>query len=86
MFIDELKHKLKTDAECSFTLTLMGDGFLVASGIKGVLGANGEEVRLRLKKHIASITGSELEIVQIGGGEAYIKGAIRGVNIENQAI
>ena len=62
------------DAFVPYTVTLFGDGGVALSGIKGVVFSSDTEVRVRL--------GEELIIAQIGGGDIFVRGAVKGVEFD----
>ncbi len=65
-----------------FTLAMLSRDKLVISGIKSVLSVDEGLVRLRLAGAKVAVSGKDLTIAEIGGGDVYIKGRIGGVNFE----
>lgn len=82
MFIDEIKGKLNGVRNAAFSVTLIGRGDVCVSGIKNVLSISTEEIKMRLAGGSVAVSGEELVIVEIGGGDALIKGRIGGVSFE----
>lgn len=84
MFKDEIKKKLKIEDEMfPFALNMLGRGKLVVSGIKRVIAAKDDSVRLKVGSESLSIVGSNLSIVEIGGGDVYVKGEIESIAFES---
>jgi sporulation protein YqfC len=79
MFIDEVKNKLKLPEGIDFTVSVIGGGAVAVSGVKSVVLTSAEIVRFRLKHCQIEIKGAKLQLVEIGGGDAYVKGEISGV-------
>ena len=83
MFLDEIRNKLGACGEIlPFTLAMLSRDKLVISGIKSVLSVEEGLVRLRLAGAKVAVSGKDLTIAEIGGGDVYIKGRIGGVNFE----
>ncbi len=83
MFTDELFAKLKIDdAFAPFTVTMAGDCAVAVSGVKSVLFSSYEEIKIRLSKRTVVLFGTELRIVEIGGGDVLVRGKIGGVRFE----
>ncbi|MDE6059983.1 MAG: YabP/YqfC family sporulation protein [Clostridia bacterium] len=83
MFKDEVKRKLDIKSEIMpFTLTMLSRSKLIISGVKNVLLSSETQLRFRLTSGIATVSGEGLQIVEIGGGDAYVKGYIGGVLFE----
>lgn len=79
MFIDEMKNKLKLPDGIDFTVSVIGSGAVAVSGVKSVVVTSSEAVRFRLKHCQLEIKGKMLQLVEIGGGDAYVKGEVSGV-------
>ncbi len=83
MFKDEIEKKFNITRESfSFSLTMMGRDRLIVSGVKGVVFASNECVKLRLKSEILTLVGEALQLKEIGGGDVYVKGGVTSVNFE----
>lgn len=70
------------DAFAPYTVTLMGGGHVVVSGVKAVVYSSDSEVRVRCGKGTLTVRGENLAIAEIGGGDAYIRGGVKGVDID----
>ena len=83
VFKDEVKRKLDIKSEIMpFTLTMLSRSKLIISGVKSVMLSNESQLKFRLTSGIIAVSGEGLQIVEIGGGDAYIKGYIGGVTFE----
>lgn len=83
MFRDELKKKLNIKDEIlPFVLTLFGKGKAVVSGVKNVVFADSNQLKLRVSGGSLRLSGSGLEIAEMGEGDVYVKGDISGVEFE----
>ena len=83
VFKDEVKRKLDIKSEIMpFTLTMLSRSKLIISGVKSVMLSNESQLKFRLTSGIATVSGEDLQIVEIGGGDVYIKGYIGGVSFE----
>lgn len=83
MFKNEIKQKLGIKSEIlPFCLNMICRDKMIVSGIKGVLLSSQTELRLRLKGEVLTISGEDMQIVEIGGGDIYVKGLIKGVEFE----
>ena len=83
VFKDEVKRKLDIKSEIMpFTLTMLSRSKLIISGVKNVLLSSETQLRFRRTSGIATVSGEGLQIVEIGGGDAYVKGYIGGVLFE----
>lgn len=83
MFIDEVLDKFRLeDAFAPYTVTLLGGGHVVVSGVRSVVFSSDTEVRVRCAKNTLTVRGENLAIAEIGGGDAYIKGGVKGVDID----
>ncbi|MDE5601244.1 MAG: YabP/YqfC family sporulation protein [Clostridia bacterium] len=65
-----------------FTLTMLSRSKLIISGVKSVMLSNEAQLKFRLTSGIVTVSGEGLQIVEIGGGDAYVKGYIGGVAFE----
>lgn len=83
MFKDEIKQKLNLKNELlPFCITMISRNKMMISGIKSVIASSQTHIRLRLNGEMLTVSGNDLQIVQIGGGDVYIKGEITGVAFE----
>lgn len=83
MFKDEIKRKLDIKSEIlPFTLTMLSRSKMMISGVKNVMLSSETELKFRLSGGSVIITGDGLQIVEIGGGDVYVKGYIGGVQFE----
>ena len=83
MFKDEVNKKLNIKNEIMpFTLTMLSRSKMTISGVKNVMLSSAESLRFRLNSGSVEIVGEGLQIVEIGGGDVYIKGNIGGVQFE----
>ena len=83
MFKEELKQKLNIKNELlPFTLTMLSRSKMMISGVKSVMLSNEEQLKFRLTSGTVTVIGEGLSIVEIGGGDAYIKGLVSGVQFE----
>lgn len=83
MYVDEIKEKLKLeDGNLPFVCTLLGSGNIVVSGVKNVVLTTQNEVKIKVKKGILRVVGEGLWVVQMGGGDMFLKGDISGVEIQ----
>ena len=81
----EIKSKLGiVDSAMPFVITVLGRGNVVVSGVKTVLLSTPSEIKLRVKSGVISVAGDALEILQIGGGEVYVKGECEKVEISQK--
>ncbi len=83
MFVDEVQEILKIDDKnYPFTVTLLGGECAIASGVKTVILSTQNELKLKVKSGVLKIVGEDLSIRQIGGGDMYLSGEIKSVEIE----
>lgn len=83
MFKNELKRKLDIKSEVMpFTLTMLSRSKVMVSGVKNVLSSTETELKLRLLAGSLTVAGSGLHIVEIGGGDVYVKGSVGGLQFE----
>jgi sporulation protein YqfC len=59
-----------------YSVAVFGNGALAAEGIKAVASFSAEEIRLSVKRGVVTVYGANLEISELGGGCAYIKGRL----------
>lgn len=65
-----------------FTLTMLSRSKMMVSGVKSVLLSSENELKFRLTSGSLAVSGESLRIVEIGGGDVYIKGTIGGLQFE----
>ena len=83
MFKDEIMEKLNIKREVfPFTLTMLSRSKVVISGVKNVLSSSEKALKFRLASGSLTVSGDGLQIVEIGGGDVYIKGLVAGVQFE----
>lgn len=83
VFKKELKNKLNIKDEIfPFALTMLSRSKLVVCGVKGVSKVDATELVFRLHSGTLKVSGEELKIKEIGGGEVYVFGNIKGVQFE----
>ena len=83
MFKDEIMEKLNIKREMfPFTLTMLSRSKVVISGVKNVLSSTEKALKFRLASGSLTVSGEDLQIVEIGGGDVYIKGLVSGVQFE----
>ncbi len=83
MFKNEIKKKLDIKSEIlPFTLTMLSRSKMMISGVKNVLLSSDSALKFRLSSGILTVNGSDLQIVEIGGGDVYVKGVVGGVQFE----
>ncbi|MEG2274683.1 MAG: YabP/YqfC family sporulation protein [Clostridia bacterium] len=63
-----------------YAITVLGNDTLYLSGAKTVLLTTPNAIKVRLVSTIVEFLGTELSIVEIGGGDIYIKGRVTNVN------
>jgi len=83
VFKDEIKKKLDIKSEVlPFALSMLSRSKLIISGVKGVINSSAGQMRFRLNSGTLSVLGEDLEIVEIGGSDVYVKGKIGGLSFE----
>ena len=83
MFWDETLAKLKTDAALMpFTVTVLGNTGVAAAGVKRVLSASADEVKMSVKGCVLTVRGEKLVIAEMGGGDILVRGRVTGVGFE----
>lgn len=83
MFWDETLAKLKTDAALMpFTVTVLGNVGVAAAGVKRVLSASADEVKISVKGCVLTVKGEKLVIAEMGGGDILVRGRVTGVGFE----
>lgn len=86
MFKDEIKRKLNVKDEMfPFALNMLGRYKLVVSGVKRVNEATVNEIKIKVNQNVLTITGKELSIAEIGGGDVYVEGEVETVSFEQNA-
>ena len=65
-----------------FTLTMLSRSKVMISGVKNVLSSTESALKFRLASGSLTVSGEALQIVEIGGGDVYVKGLITGVQFE----
>ena len=87
-FKDELNARLSGafgDNVVGFRLTVMEGAGAVVEGYKGVSFVSTNEIKFRVSKTFLTITGENLEILDINGCEACIAGKVQKVEIATPA-
>jgi sporulation protein YqfC len=79
MFFKELAERFGKDVFSEYAAAAFGNGALAVEGVKSVSSFSDSEIRLNVKGGALVISGSELKIVEIGGGGAYITGKLSGI-------
>lgn len=82
MFKDEIKDKFGIKSTVFPYVVTVTSGKTMISGVKKVLSAKEDEIAISVSSCVMRVSGKGLEIVEIGGGDAYVKGEIYGVNFE----
>ena len=82
MFFDELKLKLNLEDVVHFSVTILGRNAVVIEGVKNVVFSNENQLKVRVKKCVVSVSGERLKIKEIGDGNILISGVINGVQYE----
>ena len=72
------------DGVFPFTATMLARRKLAVSGVKSVLAYSCSQIRLRLTGETLNITGDELKIEEIGGGDVFVTGEIGGLQFEKK--
>lgn len=84
MFINEVVEKFKIeDVACAFSVLVLGKDCVLIEGVRRLVSIKSEEIKIKVKKKTIVVFGLNLNIVEIGGGNLYIKGEIGGINFEN---
>ena len=65
-----------------FTLTMLSRSKMMISGVKNVLLSSENALKFRLASGSLTVSGETLQIVEIGGGDVYVKGLVTGVQFE----
>ncbi len=85
MFKNEIKAKFRLKDELfPFALNMLGRGKLVVSGVKRVVEANEEFLKIRVGNENLIVEGKGLSIAEIGGGDVYVEGEIQSVAFEKE--
>ena len=83
VFKDEMIKKLNVKREVlPFTLTMLSRSKMMISGVKNVLSSSEKSLKFRLASGSLTVSGDGLQIVEIGGGDVYVKGLVEGVQFE----
>lgn len=83
VFKDEMKKKMSIKNEVlPFTLTMLSRSKMMLSGVKNVMLSNDNALKFRLSGGSLTVSGENLQIIEIGGGDVYIHGIIGGVQFE----
>ena len=78
-----MKRKLDIKNEIlPFALTMLSRNKMTISGVKSVMLSNETGLKFRLVGGVLTVEGSGLQIVEIGGGDVYVKGEIGGLHFE----
>lgn len=86
MFKDEIKRKLNVKDEMfPFALNMLGRHKLVVSGVKRVNEATANELKIKVGSDVLTITGKELSIAEIGGGDVYVEGEVESIAFKQNA-
>lgn len=86
MFKDEIKRKLNVKDEMfPFALNMLGRHKLVVSGVKRVNEATANALKIKVGSDVLTITGKELSIAEIGGGDVYVEGEVESIAFEQNA-
>jgi len=85
MFKNEIKAKFRLKDELfPFALNMLGRGKLVVSGVKRVVEANEEFLKIRVGNENLIVEGKGLSIAEIGGGDVYVEGEIQSIAFEKE--
>lgn len=83
MYKNEILKKFDIkDSVFPFTLTMLARDRLVISGVKRALLLSDEKLRFQLHGCILQVEGKALKIIEMGGGDVYVKGEIGGLSFE----
>ena len=83
MFVEEVLAKLNLKEDASFVVTVIGERGGVVSGVKTVLLSVPNRIIVRVKGRDVQIDGDGLSVKQMGGGDVYIAGEIKGIEIKS---
>ena len=85
MFVDEIGEKLALkDSKLPFVISILGESGGVISGVKTVVLTLSNEIKVRVKGGEIKVTGESLAVREMGGGDMYFAGDIKGVEIEKK--
>lgn len=85
MFKNEIKAKFSLKDELfPFALNMLGRGKLVVSGVKRVVEASEEFLKIRIGNEDLIVAGTGLSIAEIGGGDVYVEGEIQSIVFEKE--
>lgn len=77
----QIKLNIKNEV-LPFTLTMLSRSKMMLSGVKTVLLSSERQLKFRLNSGGLTVDGEGLQIVEIGGGDVYIKGLIGGLQFD----
>ncbi len=82
MFIEEIKNKLDFSTKLlPYAVSVIGEDGAFVSGVKKVLSTSNEQIVFRASRMV-KVVGVGLSIVEIGGGDVFLKGVVTRVEIE----
>lgn len=85
MFKNEIKAKFRLKDELfPFALNMLGREKLVVSGVKRVVEASEEFLKIRIGNEDLIVAGTGLSIAEIGGGDVYVEGEIQSIVFEKE--
>lgn len=85
MFVDEIGEKLNLkDAKLPFVISVLGNVGVVVSGVKTVVLTTQNEIKVRVKSGEIRVVGESLCVKELGGGDMYFAGDVKGVEIEKK--
>ncbi len=82
MFVDELKAKFKIEDLCAYSLTVFDNKNVVVEGVKNIIFADENQVKIRVKKTSILLLGEGLKILEVGEGNLLITGTVKGVEYD----
>lgn len=78
-----MQRKLNIKSEIlPFTLTMLSRSKMMISGVKSVMLSDEKQLKFRLAGGAVTVSGEGLQIVEIGGGDAYVRGEVGGIQFE----
>lgn len=80
-FVDEIKDKFKLMELSGYRLLLVNGKGVCFEGHRGIYEISDTVIKLRVKKGAVTITGADLNIVEITDSEVYISGIIKGIEL-----
>ena len=69
------------DGNFPFAITILGRSDAILSGVKTVLLTTPNEIKVKVKNGGIRVLGESLKVLQMGGGDMYLKGDINSVEI-----